>query len=1505
MDLKEFVPELIFIRNGNAPSSKTFTLKLNDYSVVTNLILESQNNIFPSSLNIQFKDFLNNTINLHAREISEEGNIQKWELDPVLTREVKVLIEDDEASIINVTPVIVNGRKYYKNEDVDTRIKLNEVEISSENQNKEFYFKLQESRIVDRIELIPNGEFELFYSSGDNQNFVKITVEADSSSGTYKFLPIMMKKLFIKSSNPLTVNFLENTNIFIFNYISYEIDSLFTDNTFTALNEGITYNTIKAISSKVHTTEEYILKLNLAKKLLTGKEDGKTMIYRNDKFEMWKEFSLSENLAHGYIEVEYTDNYGNIFTKVPLSIDENKVTFKPFFAKDITFKIYGANQENLTITGAPFREDYYSEIDEDTRIDKSTITATSGCGHYAHLVAQRAVDGDEATQFHSNPFTSIGYGDVYFSFSQEKVIDRVHILTRPNSLGRIQNYTLLYKENSEDEWMEVAQCLMDGISGNWRNVHFKPILAKELCVRVTKGNDDHVLIYETEFFRYNRLYDTLMECFTDETKTSLVDKVDLEYLRYLRTLLADTVEYNSIYKEIEDLYLESIEPNVFKAENLKEYSVVTGLQFVALENILRADIRYFDKQEKAFKLKNIEISHLENNQKVVSFTEIYTDNFELLIYGTYEIYGVEAIIENIENYSFNTDEDTKYNNDNVIIDYYAVDNVIYNMIKFSEKKLISKFLTTFEDRFSIYCENPLTKERYLYNENNQFNSRIEPMFISELFIKTANRRIRKDELSTYIHNFLEDDLNELFVDKTFTSLKDDVTFEKILKLEERVLVTQEYIDKIQLAKDLFRERVFYKDIDYYNNDLRVINHLKLKLKNNINTLYGIEILYVDSLGNNRVLKTINYTLKENEIDINFSSIYTQDFKVRVFLEEIEKWKPHYIEIIPCTQSDYYVINDLFTEIPQNTIKGISRCGSHKPIENALDGDLETNFYGSSIGDVEFIFETPKVVDQFRYVCKSINGNIKSGEIYYKETSSDQWRFATTFSIGNSANDEVKILKIPPVLAKEVMIRTLESSSNSVSLYEVNFKIYNPIHARIKDIFNDDFTKVKPGIGIKDIEEIEKYVTEDKELIVALELAKVFINNNGSNPFDVLSIKALEKTNSFYFNRINANGTGNLYMTPHYLKPNQDYIFVFNRAITGTLTSFLGKPNPNCNFNFKQGINIINPGDQQGQLFLQGSRESEIRMYTLSELDNGLTYRYGYDSFKEFYQKSKIESIMPEYHSCNLAYIEGVNTIAAFDIDWLKSNIKPENFLDVLRTRDEYIDFLYNLVGANKAFDEPIPYKRLMWTGLSTNNPHAGVGTGNGYTAYSGGPSAFNHLTKERYAHHWVVGHEVGHELDNNGYLMGLFGEVFNNWFAESGILEYIHGGGWSNDNIITNEEISIYDADYWGKLAFWFKMRYFYNDKEFIIKMNEYMQANPTTSNEDAASKLAMFTSDILNRDTSDYFLRHSFPISQEAIDVCKTYPPFAIPIWQINWNNKEEFIAEENRLFLEKLITV
>ncbi|MGL4988693.1 MAG: discoidin domain-containing protein, partial [Cetobacterium sp.] len=500
MNLKAPVSELIFVRNGNAPSSKNFKLKLNTYSVLKYLILESQNNIFPNELLVTFNDFAGNTVRLKASLFSTEGNIQKWELDPVLTEELFVVIDNDEASIINATPVYIDSSPFYKSEDVDTRILAKDISIQFENGNRDVYFNLSESKIVDRVKIPENGDFELYYSVGENGEFVKINSTKDNGTDTYTFLPIMMKSLLVRSVNALNISLNQNTDIYIFNYISFEIDSLFTDKTFTALKENITYNDINSLKSRVNTTAEYIYKLDLAKKLLSGTEEGKEMIFENSRFNMWREFLADEDISSGYVEIEFEDIYGNVFKKEPIQLLENKVVFEPFFAKSIKFKVFGLGEREVKFSGTPIVEDFYSEKDDDTRVDKNTITATSGCGTYAHLVAQRAIDGDESTNFHSSSYSSTGYGDVYFNFSNKQVLDRVHILTRSGSLGRIHNYTLLYKESSTDEWMEVGQCIMDGMSGNWRNIKFSAVLVKELCVRVTKSNDDHVLIYESEFF---------------------------------------------------------------------------------------------------------------------------------------------------------------------------------------------------------------------------------------------------------------------------------------------------------------------------------------------------------------------------------------------------------------------------------------------------------------------------------------------------------------------------------------------------------------------------------------------------------------------------------------------------------------------------------------------------------------------------------------------------------------------------------------------------------------------------------------------------------------------------------------------------------------------------------------------------------------------------------------------------------------------------------------------
>lgn len=183
--------EITFIRNGNAPSSNNFNLKLSSNSIIKNLIIESQNNIFPEELNLEFKDFIGNDIALRAKRLREMGNIQEWEVNPILTDLVKVKIGESEASIINVTPVLTDIKPYYAQSDIDTRIPQSDFEITRVDNGIEV--ELKNSKIIDRIKLKRELiNLEIFYSPGEGQSWISLT--NIPISGTLKIHPVMVKK---------------------------------------------------------------------------------------------------------------------------------------------------------------------------------------------------------------------------------------------------------------------------------------------------------------------------------------------------------------------------------------------------------------------------------------------------------------------------------------------------------------------------------------------------------------------------------------------------------------------------------------------------------------------------------------------------------------------------------------------------------------------------------------------------------------------------------------------------------------------------------------------------------------------------------------------------------------------------------------------------------------------------------------------------------------------------------------------------------------------------------------------------------------------------------------------------------------------------------------------------------------------------------------------------------------------------------------------------------------
>ncbi|WP_407537771.1 hypothetical protein [Cetobacterium somerae] len=438
--------EITFIRNGNAPSSNNFNLKLSSNSIIKNLIIESQNNIFPEELNLEFKDFIGNDIALRAKRLREMGNIQEWEVNPILTDLVKVKIGESEASIINVTPVLTDIKPYYAQSDIDTRIPQSDFEITRVDNGIEV--ELKNSKIIDRIKLKRELiNLEIFYSPGEGQSWISLT--NIPISGTLKIHPVMVKKFLLTGEGNTQLS-KEEIEIFMFNYLSVEIENLFLNDEYTELKPEVTIDYIIELQKKTSLTQEYIDKLSTARDILIGGMMGEIIEYIGNDFKVVESFNFltEENIYR--VRASYVDRYGNEKTIETENISEDKIVmFEKFYAKDITFTIFASAEiTNVQITEIELNQDeYYAQSDIDTRVDKNNLLTSSGCGVYGGLEADRAIDGNEATNFHSNAYTDIGYGDFYLKNSSPKVIDRINILTRPNSLGRIDNYKILYKED--------------------------------------------------------------------------------------------------------------------------------------------------------------------------------------------------------------------------------------------------------------------------------------------------------------------------------------------------------------------------------------------------------------------------------------------------------------------------------------------------------------------------------------------------------------------------------------------------------------------------------------------------------------------------------------------------------------------------------------------------------------------------------------------------------------------------------------------------------------------------------------------------------------------------------------------------------------------------------------------------------------------------------------------------------------------------------------------------
>ena len=352
------------------------------------------------------------------------------------------------------------------------------------------------------------------------------------------------------------------------------------------------------------------------------------------------ELVTSKNITEA--EIFYEDNYGHLKQSKLLEV-ENKngsleLTFEYFYAKEFELVIYDnlLEEEIENINILPLNQkDFYEDEDVDVRLDKTIMIATSHCGQHASNSPDRAIDDRLDTHFHSAGYSG-SYGDFTVELGKEYLIDRVHLITRSDSNGtgngRIRAYEVLYKTTANEEWQKVFEQLTEEV-GDDRYAFFKPVLASEICIRVTNGKNKYVMIHEMDMFKHNLIEERIGNLFTDELETEIKDEVTLADVENIEKDLK-TQTYLERISNAKKLLLKRALKKEFEVP-LTEKRTLDKIYFTTSETVLEADIRYVDLNGVSRLIKSELIKDGEN----------YTLNIEKIVSSeiTIVLYGVENI----------------------------------------------------------------------------------------------------------------------------------------------------------------------------------------------------------------------------------------------------------------------------------------------------------------------------------------------------------------------------------------------------------------------------------------------------------------------------------------------------------------------------------------------------------------------------------------------------------------------------------------------------------------------------------------------------------------------------------------------------------------------------------------------------------------------------------------------------------------------------------------------
>lgn len=302
-------------------------------------------------------------------------------------------------------------------------------------------------------------------------------------------------------------------------------------------------------------------------------------------------------------------------------------------------------------------------------VDKNSIKASSSISTWNGSGPELILDDSEDTMFHSNRYSSGGYGDVYFKFEEPRAINKIEFLTEHpiSNNGRIDQYEILYKNNNFDmEWISVYQSETTAVKG-WKVAEFQEILVSEVCIRVHNSYGNWIVMNDIKFYLNITVENDLKNIFESLECLAVKSQIRLKDIAVLKNKYQNSLGIINLLDIGKYLWINNnvVTRKKFKfiASNEGREEYFTTLKVKKSLPIIPMGITFKTKKEYLI------ISNEDVNLYVVeNFESLRNKKIEIkkglnLVYlkeDTAEIFLVDNIDKNIDIVIFNVDEVNNY-----------------------------------------------------------------------------------------------------------------------------------------------------------------------------------------------------------------------------------------------------------------------------------------------------------------------------------------------------------------------------------------------------------------------------------------------------------------------------------------------------------------------------------------------------------------------------------------------------------------------------------------------------------------------------------------------------------------------------------------------------------------------------------------------------------------------------------------------------------------------------